>query len=66
MPVKVHWLEGAELPEHLSAAGHVRAYRVVSYDGVTTDLVNGADAAKLAFELQEVENAALGISGEHS
>jgi hypothetical protein len=65
MPVKVLWLEANEVPPHFVHLGHTRVFRVMSYDGTSTDFSNGADAAKMAYQLQDEEDRALGLPGEH-
>ena len=66
MPIKVKWLEGNDVPMNFVRLGHTRVFRVISHDGLVTDLLSGAEAAKLAFELQERESLSPGIPGEHS
>lgn len=66
MTIRVQWLEGDDVPKHLAVQGHIRIFRVISYDGAVTDMVNGSEAAKLAFELQDQENALKGIPRDHS
>lgn len=63
MPVKVLWLEANELPPHFVHKVNNRVFRVISYDGTFTDFSNGADAAKMAYQLQDEEDRALGLPG---
>lgn len=64
MPVKVLWLEANEVPARFALLGHIRVFRVISYDGTFTDLTSGADAAKLAYQLQDEENQGLGRASD--